>query len=464
MATISLRARLLLLILVALLLTGAVAFFFARQTISERFRRYVETEQVEGLARRTHLQEMLPQIVAAYAGRGRDWQAVASLLADFSALTGERILLADAEGTVLLDSAYTLTGRPLPDAPGALAIPVVVDGTSQGGAASASAAQIMVLPPAQSQPSSSQAAYIASIGRSLLIALAAAGAVAGLLALALSRRITGPLEALTAAARRMAQGDLAPRVPVAGNDEIAALGHAFNGMADALQRTERLRRNLVSDVAHELRTPLANVRGYLEAVQDGLMQPTPAVIASLHEETLLLNRLVDDLQELAQAEAGRLALAPHPAALGELLHKAAQATRPLGNGRQISLTVDAPPDLPLVQVDAERIGQVLRNLLGNAYAYTPPRGSIALAAARRNGHVEVAVHNSGEVIPAEHLPLLFERFYRVDPSRSRDTGGAGLGLAIVKQLVEAHGGRVWAESAPDVGTTFRFTLPCQNNS
>ncbi len=238
---------------------------------------------------------------------------------------------------------------------------------------------------------------------------------------------------------------------------------------------------MVTDVAHELRTPLTNIRGYLEALRDGVAEPSPELIGSLHEEALLLNRLVDDLQDLALAEAGQLRLARHPTSLGAIVERAVGALRPALDEKGLAIDVQMPGGLPCVDADPERIGQVLRNLLNNAITHTPPSGCIGVEAAldhrppttdhrpptsaseqpvvRRPSSVVVRVRDTGAGIPPEQLTQIFERFYRADPSRARATGGAGLGLTVVKQLVEAHGGQVWASSAPGQGATFTFTLP-----
>jgi signal transduction histidine kinase len=250
-------------------------------------------------------------------------------------------------------------------------------------------------------------------------------------------------------------------------------------MADGLARQERLRRNMVTDVAHELRTPLTNIRGYLEALRDGVARPEKALLASLHDEALLLNRLVDDLQDLALAEAGQLRLEPQRASLHEIADQAAGALRPTLEAKQLKLQIALPPDLPDVWADPERVGQVLRNLLNNAILHTPPNGVIRVGAEHvgdwrlaigdhyapqslipsLQSPIVVSVSDSGPGIAPEHLANVFDRFYRADRSRARATGGAGLGLAIVKQLVEAHGGRVWASAVPDQGACISFTLP-----
>ncbi|HLF87326.1 MAG TPA: ATP-binding protein [Anaerolineales bacterium] len=305
----------------------------------------------------------------------------------------------------------------------------------------------------------SQRAFLYSVNRSLIFAIASASVAAILLTIMLSRRILRPIEALTKASREMGEGKLNQRVTIQTRDEIGDLANAFNAMADGLSRQEQLRRNMVSDVAHELRTPLSNVRGYLEAIQDGLVKPTEEVIDSLHEEVMLLNRLVDDLQELALAEAGQLHLRPVPVKLEGIVTKALTALQRKIGDKNITVLADLAPDLPDLEVDPERIGQVLRNLIMNAIAYMPSGGSITLRAYQVNGGVEVQVQDNGIGIAEEHLSYIFERFYRVDESRTRATGGAGLGLAIVKQLVQAHGGEIYIESVIGAGTTVKFTLP-----
>jgi len=223
---------------------------------------------------------------------------------------------------------------------------------------------------------------------------------------------------------------------------------------------------MVTDIAHELRTPLTNIRGYLEALRDGVARPEPELLGSLHDEALLLNRLIDDLRDLALAEAGQLRLEMRPIALREIVEQTLSVLRPALDEKQLTLDVELALDLPKLAADPERVGQVLRNLITNAIIHTPADGWILLRATTPTNDqrptmsdrelealsfVVVTICDNGGGIAPEHLPNVFERFYRADRSRARATGGAGLGLAIVKQLVEAHGGRVWAESAPGEG-------------
>jgi signal transduction histidine kinase len=313
-------------------------------------------------------------------------------------------------------------------------------------------------PPVPDDPEAS----IRRLRQALLLAALAAAIVSIFLTILLSRRILRPVEALTAAARRMEAGDLAQRVDARGRDEIGDLARAFNAMAERRATADRLRQDLVSDVAHELRSPVTNLRCQIEALEDGLAQPTPEALGSLAEEVTLLTTLIEDLQELALAEAGQLEIEPGPLTLAAEVERAVKALRPRLTAKNLRLDVDLPPDLPDVHADARRLAQILRNLLENAITHTPPGGMIRLQGRRQGREIEITVEDSGPGIAAEHLPFLFERFYRTDASRTRATGGAGLGLAIVKQLAAAHGGRVWAASEPGRGATFGFSLSCSS--
>jgi len=283
----------------------------------------------------------------------------------------------------------------------------------------------------------------------------ATGAVALLLAFALSGRILRPVGELTAAARRMREGDLDVRVSLRGDDEIAGLGRAFNEMADRLARNERTKRQMVSDVAHELRSPVTNLRCGIEAIQDGLVAPEPGRIDGLHAETLLLQRLITDLEDLSLAEAGGLSLVPAAVDVA-----AAAVDRALGadtGGAPVTISIDQ--DARFVRADPDRLEQMLRNLIGNARRHTPPHGAIQVSATRRDAGVRIVVRDTGSAIAPVHLPHVFERFYRADPSRTRATGGAGLGLAIVRRLAEAQGGSVTVDSEGEgKGSTFTIQL------
>jgi signal transduction histidine kinase len=441
----------LLLVITVLVVTGLMTAWFASRAIARRFENYVAQNTAAGLAQREQMLRDLPPLLEGAAARTGELAGAAGLARQFSALSGERILLFDPRGRTLFDSADEQNAETPPGGPEMLQTALTLEGTPIG--------TLGIAATVAKQPSASQQEFINSMNLALALAIASAGVIALLLTLVWTRSILRPVEALTAAVNRMKTGDLQQRVEAASGDEIGELGRAFNRMADSLAHAEQVRRNMVSDVAHELRTPLSNIRGYLEAMQDGLVQPGAEVVDSLHEETLLLGRLVDDLQLLALADAGHLPLAPEMVAIGDIVEQAVQAANHLVNGSGIQFDAEVASDLPAVRADPERLGQVLRNLLNNAFAYTPSGGQIDVRARNVSDGVEISVFNTGQGIAPEHLPHLFDRFYRVDRSRTRATGGSGLGLAIVKQLVEAHGGRVWAESQVGEWARFTFSLP-----
>jgi two-component system sensor histidine kinase BaeS len=273
-----------------------------------------------------------------------------------------------------------------------------------------------------------------------------------------SRRILAPVAALTRAARRLAGGDPNQRVAVTGHDEIGQLGAAFNSMASALQATDEQRRSLVSDIAHELRTPLSNLVGYLEAAEDGLVPLNGELVSSLHEEAVLLRRLVDDLQDLALADAGRLRLDKGPVDLADLADQVVVANRQRALSADVTLEVVADSH-PVVSGDARRLRQVVGNLVSNAITHTEAGGRVIVRTGTVHQIAELLVIDTGIGIAPEQLPHVFDRFYRTDASRSRDTGGSGLGLAISRQLVDAHHGTIHATSTPGHGSTFILRLP-----
>ena len=286
----------------------------------------------------------------------------------------------------------------------------------------------------------------------IIVAVAVAVAVASLL----GARLAMPLREIGRAARQIAAGDYRARIPRKGPEEIVSLSDSFNQMAAALEEQERMRREFIANAAHELRTPLTNLQGYLEALRDGVIDPDPATFESLLEESERLVRLSRSLDTLAAGDAGD-APATIDLDLARLIRSAVDLARPGIVSGGLELSVDVPADLP-ARGDPDQLAQVLSNLLQNAVRYTPAGGRIDVTAERRPGDVLVSVTNTGDGIPSEDLPHVFERFYRVEKSRDRARGGAGIGLAIVRQLVEAAGGRVGAESR-DGRTTFWFSLP-----
>lgn len=302
--------------------------------------------------------------------------------------------------------------------------------------------------------------FLGAFRDSLILATTTAILLAVVLGLLLSRLITGPLRRLTLSAKGITAGDFSQRVIPKSRDEVGQLATAFNTMGEELQRKEQSRRQLLADITHELRTPLSIIQGNLEAWLDGVISPTPEQIASVHDESVLLSRLVTDLRDLSLAEAGQLKLHRTSHDLAELINTELSGISSRAQEKGISISTEVPANLPLVLIDPDRIRQVLHNLIGNALRYTPPDGTIKISAQPGPSEwITVSVADTGTGIHPEDLPHIFNHFYKADRSRHRSGGGSGLGLAIVKQLVEAHGGKVWVESQPDKGSTFHFTLP-----
>ena len=294
------------------------------------------------------------------------------------------------------------------------------------------------------------------------VALATTSSVIAAIAVSVfvSGRIASTVRRMNAAARRIASGRYSERVPLGEPDELGKLAVSFNAMAESLEANERRRLELIGTVAHELRTPIANLQGYLEGVVDGVVPPSPETWSFLLSETGRLRRLVEDLQELSRAEARQLSLSIRRISTRRPVETAITRLRGLLEEKEIKLEAVLPPSLSDVLADEDRVVQVATNLLTNAIRYSPRGAAVRVSAHEAEGGVVIEVADTGMGIAPEHLPHLFERFYRVDKARSRAAGGSGIGLTIARSLVEAMGGRMWAES-PGIGqgSTFSFTLP-----
>jgi signal transduction histidine kinase len=310
-----------------------------------------------------------------------------------------------------------------------------------------------------------QAAFVAALTQAILVGAAAAGVAAVLASLAVTAIIARPVRQIAAATQRIAAGHYAERVDLtrlAPNDDLGQLARSFNVMTTALESTEQRRVELLGDVAHELRTPISTLEGYLEGLLDGVIAPTPETWARLHDEAGRLHRLVTDLQDLSRVEARQLSLTLEAVAPAPLAEAALDRVRPVFAEKGLDLAAEIPATLPPIRADRDRVVQVLTNLLTNALRYTPAPGQVTLILSRAAGSGELLfqVTDTGIGLAPEQLPHVFERFYRVDKSRSRAAGGSGIGLTIARALVEAMGGRIWATSAgPGQGSTFAFTLP-----
>jgi two-component system, OmpR family, sensor histidine kinase BaeS len=298
------------------------------------------------------------------------------------------------------------------------------------------------------------------LGRVVIIGAIAGVTLGGITAWWLVRRVMRPLSRLTEGTRRVGAGDLTARVPEPSDRELREVAQAFNQMAATLERAEELRRALVEDVAHELRTPLTSLRGYTEALADGVVEPTPEMLRTLHAEIERLTRLIEALDRLARDERAMVDRARAEVDLGDLVRRALAIAEPQLSARSITVRIDEDPALPRLLADPDEINQVVGNLVQNAARYTTDGGGVTVRLRRDGGDVLCAVTNSGPEIPPEELPLIWERLRRVDRSRDRATGGAGIGLAIVRQIVTAHGGKVGARSTAG-RTEIWFRLPAR---
>ncbi|MFC2012919.1 sensor histidine kinase [Chloroflexota bacterium] len=437
----SLRFRLLIAFTMAIVIAIGTVFFFINQVTQGEIRQFEER------AARIRSGNLEMGLLHYYFQQG-EWEGVQPLVEQWSNLYGQRVILTNTTGTVVADSDEHLLGELLsPDSPGKTLLSPWGAGTI---------GTLHIIP--ESDFSSMQILFRA-IGLFFIWGGLIAVTFALIMTFFLSRRILSPVKALTVTARRLGKGDLSQRVNLKTRGEVEELAQAFNSMASDLERAEHLRRNMVADVAHELRTPLSNLSGYLEAIRDEIIKPDARTIRSLNEEASALSRLVNDLQELSLAEADELKLDCQPDDITRLINQTVAAMQAHVKKRRLSISVDLPDKLPRANIDVYRISQVLRNLLENAVAHTPRGGTITITAREQANHIEVAVTDTGEGILDEEMDNIFERFYRVDKSRNRATGGSGLGLTITKRLVEAHGGSIRVQSEPGAGSRFSFTIP-----
>lgn len=402
--------------------------------------------------------------LAAYYRANSGWSGVETMFARGGGMMGQgqmrgaamgnmsnRILLADAQGIIVADSTLSQLGEPMDPALLASGTPVPVDGQKVGTLVVDASHMTGVLDPSAQE-------FLSEVNRSLLLAGLVAGVIALGIGFILFRQITSPLNTLAQASEKIAAGDLTARATVKGDDEIARVAHSFNAMADKLAASETARRNMLADIAHELRNPIGIISSHLEAMIDGVFPTDAEQLTSLHDETVLLARLVGDVRELALADAGQLVLNRVPTDVRALVEHSVAAFQPQAQEANIALGVQLA-DIPPLNVDAQRIEQTLRNLISNALRFTPPQGSVTVSLAQDKNVARITVTDTGAGIAPEALPHVFERFWRADKARARSLGGTGLGLAIAKQWVEAHGGTIGVTSQPGQGSTFWFTLP-----
>lgn len=302
--------------------------------------------------------------------------------------------------------------------------------------------------------------FQATFNESLLIAVLAASFTALIVSFIFSQRILAPVRVMKNASQRIAEGHYDERVQSHGHDELSQLAGSFNQMAEQLEQTENMRRRLIGDVAHELRTPLTAIKGSAEGLMDGVLPASEETFQQIHAESERLSRLVDDLQELSRVESRAVQLDIHPVDLSAVIQTVTRRMQHQFDEKRVALTSSLPRDPIHILADEDRLVQIITNLIGNALQYTPENGTVTVSAEYNKNETRISVHDTGLGIPPEHLARIFERFYRVDKSRTRARGGSGIGLTIARHLVEAHGGKIWAESAGEnKGSVFLFTLP-----
>jgi two-component system, OmpR family, sensor histidine kinase BaeS len=365
--------------------------------------------------------------------------------------------LADENGNVIISNERYNAGDRLPESDLALGVPIKEEGKLIG----------ILLPmhvPFEGKPP--EVEFIESTNRTLIYGALMAAIIALLLGVFLSRTLTRPIRELTRATHAVSEGDLSQQVPVRSNDELGELAQAFNKMSSELSRSVNARNQMTADIAHELRTPLSLILGHAEAVHDGVLPPSRENFEIIREEAARLEHLVNDLRILSLADAGELSITPQVIEPQRLLQEVAAIYRYQTQRKNITLDLEMASPLSNIEVDPGRMTQVLTNILDNALRHTPEGGRIVLSAKDINDQIELAIQDSGSGLKAEDLDRIFDRFYRTDSSRQRDSalpGGSGLGLAIARSIVQAHGGQLSAESEAGKGLKVIVRLPKKSN-
>jgi signal transduction histidine kinase len=439
---------------IVILVSVALVYFLTVRSITSCFSAFREQSKQQ-------VADQVIDLLAEYRVRTGGWKGIEHLLfRRYSVFINGHLIvrstsliggfsLADGSDSVVVSTDSDRVGNQLSEEELERGTPIQRDGNSLG---------TLVLYGGESLLTPAEESFLSSAKRSALMGGGIASGVALLLSAILISQIISPLRMLTRATERIASGNLTQQVRLKARDEFGQLGTSFNRMMENLHRSEKARRNMTVDIAHELRTPVTIIQGNLEAVLDGIYRPDSQTIAPIYEETLHLGHLIDDLRELALAEAGELRLEREKTDLSALVNQLTETINPsLEEGREIS--VESEPFPLLVEIDPKRIRQVIVNLLSNAIRYTPPGEKVIISLARRKDGVEIKVSDRGPGISPAVLPHLFERFYRGDRARDREGGGSGLGLAIARQWVEAHGGRIWADNNESGGASFIILLP-----
>ena len=436
---------------ISLIGTGLVAVLAGQATASE-FGHYTARQN----------QETILAELADYYEQYGSWEGVETAVSFRSGAGSGRgqggqgggggVALADTSGQIVMGGIGYRSGLQLSDKELARGTPIITSDIQVGTLLVGNEA-------AGGSMGKAEADFLAQVNQALTWAAVGATAVALFLAIFLARTLTRPLRELTAATHAVAQGELEQQVAVRSQDELGELAASFNQMSADLTHSRDLRRQMTADIAHDLRTPISVILGHAEALEDGVLSPTPENIHIIHDEARRLNRLVADLRTLSLAEAGELPLVKRPFNLKNLLEQTVTAHAPQGRQQGVRLIMTSDPKLPDQEIDPDRMMQVLGNLVSNALCHTPAGGAITLSAKQVNGRIQLQVRDTGTGIAPADLPHIFDRFYRADKSRQRNRdSNSGLGLAIAKSIVEGHNGRIWADSQPDQGTTFFIEL------
>jgi signal transduction histidine kinase len=448
--------------LVALITSGLIAVFI-RITSADRLFKLVVDQQ----------SDTMKQSAANYYSAGGSWDGVGEVWNQIQPQGGAMIVnfngdlppgaprevfehrslfgLADANGNVIVPvGPYNQIGMQLSNRQLKSGTPVIVNEIQVGTILTAD--RLSGYNPAETL-------FLQRTNQGLLYAMLGALGVALLLGLLFARSFARPLQELTSAARAMAHGELEQEVKVTSSDEIGQLAQAFNHMSQEVASANQQRRQMTADIAHDLRTPLTVIAGYVESMRDGILKPTPERLTVIYTEIERLQQMVTDLRMLSQADAGELHLNPQPVVPRQLVERAAELFQHHAERQNVQLALKIEENLPEIEVDESRLMQVMDNLISNALHYTPESGRITLGAKKKEDTVELTIQDTGSGIPAEEIPLIFNRFHRVEKSRHAESGESGLGLAIVKALVEANGGQIWAESEEGKGTTMHVAFP-----
>lgn len=446
---LSLQSKLFVSTIAIIVLASVIAYVFINYSVGEAF----STFTVRSF---TMQDRQLSLLIVAYHNRTGSFDGVVEFLEQ--AETRVPLLLVDPNGDVVYPTDWDTAGHRLTD-----------DELQRGQGLVLPNGERWTLVPYRVNPERAELEriFLQRIRRSLWLAGIATACAGLLISFLLRRQVTRPLQQLDDATRRIAEGNLNERLHVTSSDELGRLAESFNEMAASLETSESTKKRMIADVAHELRTPITAVRSALEGLRDGLIEPTEETFTSLHNRILLLTRLVGDLHQLALADAGQLSIQRSPCSLETIIGGIVEAIGAQAEDAGLRLSSSIGRGLPPVDVDSHRVEQVLLNLLANAIHHTRDGGEIRVSAEHRGRELKISICDTGPGLSLSDLPHVFDRFYRADEARSlsedasrpAEATGAGLGLPIAKALVEAHGGRIWAENAPAGGACFRFTLP-----